>query len=91
MIARIAAAHKQYVQAAQALVVAVEEEIPIGSVIEVNLGRSLVRGEVKSAGGCWWYDPAKVVIENVDTGKIRKFSATDDSCAMVLIEKAGAR
>jgi hypothetical protein len=71
-------ANDRYERAAEALVKSAEICYPIGSVVEVTLGIARIRGRVV-AHGTSWYDPDSVQIENVLTGKRRRFSATCDS------------
>ena len=72
-------------RAAEALIVATKKAFPIGALVSVTLGKTRVQGTVVSSGGSWWYDPDRVVISNVATGKHRKFAAASrftDACVI---------
>jgi hypothetical protein len=61
--------------------------LPVGTVIRVQLGNSLVDLRV-DAYGCSWLNPFEVGGVNVRTGKRRTFHA---GCAFSVIKKAGRR
>jgi len=75
--ASIVKARRAYQRAAEALSAATKRAYPVGAVVTVRLGRSTVTGVVLSAGSAyWWHEPDRVWIENIKTGKSRKFTAS---------------
>ena len=75
-LTEIFTAEERYDEAAKALAAATAKAFPVGTILHVTLGKARVRGEVIGAGSMWHYQPARVVIRNLDTGKQREFSAT---------------
>lgn len=69
---RIVAAEKRLKAAKEALRAAVREAYPVGTVLEVTMGRARITGEVLSYG----LEPKEVVIQNLQTRTTRRFSAT---------------
>ncbi len=78
-------AHQEYQKAAERLVQVTAQAFPIGSTVAVTLGKARVYGEVISSGGCWWSRPDSVSIRNLKTGKTRRFSATYEGHAAVVL------
>lgn len=72
-------AETAYYKAAKALVSTIEKALPLGTRIEAELGRAMVRGPVVGYGNYWIY-PSEIKFENEVTGKIRSASATDVRC-----------
>lgn len=71
-------AHQAHEAAAKELIRTTAECYPIGQKLAVDLGRARVIGTVTNAGGtCWWYEPDRVTIQNIVTGKRREFPGTD--------------
>lgn len=71
-------ARANYEAAAKALQAATQRTFPIGTFVDVTLGRSRVHGKVTGHSSSWWYETDYVYIDNVETGKPRKFCATLD-------------
>jgi hypothetical protein len=86
MTSRVLKAQAAYSQAAQNLRDAVKRDFPVGAAVRVTLGRSIVAGIVVSSGGAAWsnYYADEVQISNNETGKLRKFQASEHSDAVVL-------
>ncbi len=77
---RIAKAARRRDEVNSVLRAACEVEYPVGSVVRVTLGRAEVTGRVVRHSD---WDFGTVFIENVDTGKVRKFYATYHRAAVV--------
>lgn len=71
----IESAYERYKRARTFLQGTVRAALPIGTRVEVELGRAFVKGSV-TAYGPGWMDPAEVLIVNEMTGKQRRFIAT---------------
>lgn len=71
--------HEEFEVAARRLVEVTEAAFPEGTLIEVNLGRSPIVGEVLAASGVWWGRPSMVSIRNIHTGKTRQFEASGET------------
>lgn len=70
----ISNAHERYKRARTFLEETVRAALPIGTRVEVELGRAFVRGSIIRFG----WEPADLVLVNEKTGKERKFTATFD-------------
>lgn len=68
---KIAKAKADYEKAAKRLTESMRANLPQGSVVTVESGRSRFPAQVIRAGGCWWSNPDAVRVMNLDTGKIR--------------------
>jgi hypothetical protein len=73
MSERIKEAKARYEAAAKALVEAVKEEYPVGSIVNVTIGRATFDVEIVGYSDCWWYYPEGLFGRNLFTGKLRKF------------------
>jgi len=71
-------ANAAYKVARTHLALAVRAALPVGTRIEVELGRFVVRGVIIEHGP-EWVSPATVTFVNERTGKRRRFTATHDS------------
>lgn len=74
MIPAIQKAHDRYMRALALLQEAVRTALPVGTRVEVELGRAFVRGSI--AEYYPWMQPAQVNLVNEKTGKHRRFTAT---------------
>lgn len=77
MNANVEAAKAAYENAARSLVETVTREYPVGTVMTVQLGGHELRVRVVRHSESWWYNPGEIVGENIRTGKIRRFHASD--------------
>jgi hypothetical protein len=75
MIRSIAQAHERYKQARTFLQETVRAALPLGTRVEVELGRAFVRGVITRHGEAY-HDPAEIWLVNEKTGKERSFTAT---------------
>lgn len=75
----------QYEHAAKALQAATMLAFPIGCVVLVTLGGHRLEATVEGHGS-WWSDPARIAIRNNATGKSRRCSASDQSCAIQRVD-----
>jgi hypothetical protein len=82
------AARQRFDNAAKELVAATQRALPVGTDVVVSLGRARVRGRVTQSGGSWWSTPDAVWIENITTGKRRKFCATFISHDLLVVDSA---
>lgn len=82
-------AHWGYENAAKRLCAVTARAFPVGTEVLVTLGRARVHGRVTSVSDYYWCDAGVVFIENVATGKARKFWSFDKSLDVVIIKFAG--
>lgn len=75
---RLRGLNQQLCDAVRALCHAVQQELPVGTVIEATLGRSRIRGEVVGHAEGWSATYAgSVDVRNVKSGKIRRVTPHD--------------
>lgn len=58
--------------AGQALTAAVEKQYPVNMIVTAEIGGHTVVGEVIGHGGSYYWEPDRIRIRNVVTGKVRK-------------------
>lgn len=68
------AAHKQ---SGLAVIKAVEKAYPVGSILNVTIGRSTFPVRVGNHSKFWWSSPGEMVGTNLNTGKTRRFTPDD--------------
>ena len=73
MSERIEAAKKAHKGTGEALIEAVRQEYPVGSVVSVTIGNATFDAEIVRHSDSWWYCPGEMVGRNLRTGKLRKF------------------
>lgn len=73
MNTQIESAVKKYDDAAKDLVSTIKDQYPLGTLLEVEIGRSTLTISVIGYGS-WWATPEYLRGTNIDTGKVRKFS-----------------
>lgn len=74
MSIEIKQAELNYECAAKRLDSVVKAAYPIGSIVLVEIGRSLFEAEILSHNDVWWSSPGEMVGRNLKTGKDRKFN-----------------
>lgn len=84
-LVRLSAAHDH---AREALCRGVEEELPLGTIIEATLGNARIRGEVTGYGSTWSCHSAGCVwVRNTRTGKTRRVYPALDTEAVRVVMK----
>ncbi len=73
--------------AAKAIIEAVQQAYPKGTVIDVSIhGAAKIRAEVTGHSCAWWHDPGMVTVQNVKSRKLRRVNlATIDDAAVQVI------
>ena len=72
---RLIAAHNRVMDAQKALIAATKRALPVGTIVEVTLGRATVTGIVESHSDCYYSMSAgEITIRNLQTDKPRSFS-----------------
>lgn len=71
---KIETAKKAHQKAAENLIEAVREAYPIGTKLNVKIGRNIITIEVTRHSGRWWSYPEQMSGFNVITGNTRNFS-----------------
>lgn len=85
-MAAFKAADIAHEQAAQALIDATSAAFPPGTRIMATLGAHRLELAVLEASGCTWYKPALLCCQNVKTGKIRSFQATEKGLSIEILK-----
>lgn len=59
--------------ATEDFIYAVKAHFPVGSVVDIKIGKAVVAIEITGHNDLWWSDPGRIRGVNVNTGKQREF------------------
>ena len=74
---RINEADHEREAAAERLMDAIREELPVGAIVYVDKGRYPFEARITGYSGSWWCDATRIYGENIGTGKTRHFTPSD--------------